>query len=301
MTQITNQLSPLQISNGTSFLSSCLTKIQNHKAIVGVVALAALSGLYYALKNQSEAPVYRFNMAEGQVATHQFYVLHGLANPGFRCAKILSEALVQQNVPTEIFVGNPRHIIPGFGRERNTDLPGITQFAQMPRQEGQKRILVGHSCGAVDAINHLVEGTLPEGIDGVIAISPFGMTQDLVLPWTPAWLPDLITRCICSVVSLALWKYRAHQPGVTLGKVDYQTPEGQAGIPTLLLACQGDLVVDTQGTVLLRDQLKVDRDFNLINSERLFSSNDIGLNRLSIHDYGATTQFNKGQITQFLT
>jgi hypothetical protein len=251
-------------------IKSLIPSRTEHKAALGVGIIGTLAlSLYCTLRNQSTPPEY--TLEQHKSSKIGFYVLHGFGNPIRRCTKIFANILEGR-----VFGGNPRHIIPGF--KDNNDLGGLTQFANKA-SEFDKRIAVGSSCGARDLVDHVVNGTLPEGITGVIVTSPFFHTDDIADAWVPSIAPSFVKTCLRSVVSTVLWKYRSNDLEYRI--TNTRTPLKK--IPILILATEGDMVVPNLSTRGIIDAMQIagyDVQYQTAKKPRDWSS-------FSVHDYAA--------------
>ena len=243
---------------------------RNAAIVFGIGAIA-----WIAHKSYKSAYAEEFTPAdERRESTTGFYTLNGYANPASRCAAILAAIL-----PGRTFVGNPIHTFPiyGLSLDTYTDRKGLEQFSR--REDLEKKIVAGHSCGGADALNHLFKGTLPESIDGVIVVAPFAHTDDIIDSKLPSWVPKWAQSCARTAVSIVLWKYANNQPIENLQYASAQAKEK----PTLIIACEGDLTVPNESTERLYKAMR-DAGFNVTYKK---FKNISGVSRVMIHDYAA--------------
>jgi hypothetical protein len=291
----TNVFTSIRSLNLPSSLINLIPNKTSHRVALGIGILASVALAFWtALRNQNTPPEFTYGQ-NGENFENQFYVLNGYANPANRCAKILARVL-----PGRVFAGNPRHVFPFFAQARNTDRPGIEQFANSPTTANGKKILVGHSCGAVDVLNHVIHGTLPEGIDAVIAVSPFAHTNNIADAYVPNWAPHFVRRCLRSVVGAVLVKFRDQQPIVRLNQNrerHIEPSERLKYLPILILGCRGDIVVPSGST----EHLGLDMKGSYPNTDVVISEKPDGWYSFSVHDHAATTATNVAAINDFIS
>jgi dienelactone hydrolase len=170
---------------------------------------------------------------------------NGLGNPRARCAVALPNELLSSLCPAIFLLQYPKYFNARFFAtypkhalvSRSNEADDCVAYVAM-KPEIKKIIRAGHSCGASDAIVDLCTKPQHEKVKGVLAISPFAHTDDIVDNWV-GWVPAVNWIARAVTAHIVLRKFKGHQP---IDMVEQALPEAKK-IPVRIVASTGDWTV----------------------------------------------------------